>query len=81
MIHARNPETSPKLGRILKFLRERGNVGATSRDIMEFCETVAPGTCVSELRKAGHVIRCDYEGRLESGAKVFRYFICESNFP
>jgi hypothetical protein len=73
MIHARNPETSQKLSRILAFLRERGEKGATSRDIVEFCETVAPGTCVSELRKAGYVVTCAFERTLESGAKVFRY--------
>ena len=75
MMNARSVVTSKPLARVLAFLQARGDTGATSRDIMEACGTVAPGTVCSELRKNGFLIRCEYEARLESGAKVFRYWI------
>lgn len=72
-MNARHVETSEKLMKVLRFLRERGENGATSRDIMEFCGTVAPGTVCSELRKNGYAVSCTFERVLEGGSKIYRY--------
>ena len=75
MMNARSVATSKPLARVLKYLQDCGHLGATSRDIMEMCDTVAPATVCSELRKNGYAVRCEFERRTETGAKVFRYWV------
>ena len=72
-MNARSVKTSDKLKTVLGFLRSRASDGATSREIMEYCNTVAPGTVVSELRKNGYDVSCKFERITDGNAKVFRY--------
>lgn len=77
MIHAGNPASSLRLRRVLDVLRAAGSRGVTSLELQERASTVAPGTCVSELRASGLVVECAYEGRAD-GRKVYRYTLRES---
>ena len=72
-MHNGNPETSLRLSRTLTFLRAAGKFGATSAEIRNFTNSVAPGTDVSELRHSGHYILCKYDHRTPKGNKVYRY--------
>lgn len=69
---------SPRLQRMLAFLRSRGSTGATGREIVVNCEVLNPATYVSELRKNGYAIDCDFEKETESAARVYRYRLIEA---
>jgi hypothetical protein len=72
-IHAANADKSTRLQRVLRVLREGGRTGVTSRDLMLRANVVAPGTCVSELRRSGYVIDCDLQTVYSDGARVYAY--------
>lgn len=65
MMHAAKL-SCPRLRRVLTLLTERTD-GATSMEIIQKCDVVAPATVVSELRHSGVKIDCKREG------KVWRY--------
>jgi len=71
-MHAARPETSDRLRRVLDVLRAHPH-GISSINLQEQAQTVAPGTCVSELRRAGYTIRCEYLMRKDNGSKVYIY--------
>lgn len=77
-MHAADPGKSERLKRILRFLRERAELGATSMEVTDQCSVVAPATYVSEIRRAGFQIECTYEGRSQAGAKVYRYRLVDA---
>ena len=70
-IHAARRLT-PRLSRVLEFLRSRGAAGATTREIVIEADVCAVNTIVHELKTQGHVITCKME-------KVgqFRYRLAE----
>lgn len=71
-IHAANPARSRRLGSVLEFLKKRGDEGATTREIIEFCKVCAVNSIIAELRVAGHRIDC--RTRVEAaGGRVARY--------
>lgn len=76
MNHARL-STSPRMQKLLAFLRGRGKQGATSLEIAQEVPTVAPATEVSALRHNGYTVEQGYEGRTASGAKLHRYRLIE----
>jgi hypothetical protein len=75
-MHAANVERSARLQRTLEFLRSRGEQGATSMEIQEQCQTVAPATGISELRSQGHTITCC--AVTINGRRRWRYRIIEA---
>lgn len=76
--HFSRLENSPALQRILALLRERGSVGATSRELARECEVVAPSTWVSNLRYLGYTIERVAERTTANGSRVNRYRLLES---
>jgi acetolactate synthase regulatory subunit len=56
-------DKSERLQRVLEVLRRRGAHGATSRDLIQLAHTVAPNSCVAELRQLGYKIECARKGR------------------
>ena len=77
MIHFAKLDNSPRLLRMLEFLRDRGDIGATTREIVNVCEVMNPATQASELRSNGLDIQCSYEGSTDFGARIFRYRLIE----
>ena len=72
-MHAASVERSQRLKRVLEFLESRGERGATSLELANEARTVAPGTCISELRHQGYSIRCE---QVKLGDKrVWRYWL------
>lgn len=78
MMHAANSEKSGRLQRVLSVLRQAGKQGVSSRELQEKSRTVAPGTCVSELRKSGYVIDCEHLVTYGDGTKVYLYRLIAS---
>lgn len=71
-IHAATLAASPRLQRVLAFLRERGPAGATTREIVVCAQVCAVNSCVDEIRESGVGIDCTMEGRGR-----FRYRLAE----
>lgn len=63
----------PRLRSILGLLMSRGLEGATTLEIHDICGALNPATEVSAIRHQGYDIKCKYERRTETGAKVYRY--------
>lgn len=79
-MHAAKLASSPRLQRILSYLKEAGQQGVTSLQIVHSCNVVAPATYVSELRQNGYIVSCDFEGTTPTGAKVYRYRLASELF-
>jgi hypothetical protein len=77
MMHGANPDRSDRLKRVLDVLRAHPH-GISSINLQEQAQTVAPGTCVSELRRAGYHVRCEYLMRKLNGSKVYIYTLGEA---
>lgn len=75
MMHVAKLENSKRLQAILDLLRERGPKGATTREISETTGALNPATEVSALRHNGFSVSCEYQGRTETGSKVYRYWL------
>lgn len=73
MIHAAKIENSKRLQRVLAFLRERGDRGATTMEILRYRNVCTP--CINELRANGVRIDTIPEGKTEDGSAVYRYVI------
>lgn len=69
---------SPRLQTLLAFLKERGNLGATSAEIHLRTGSVAPGTDVSELRANGYSVLCAFEKMTTTRRRVYRYTLLSS---
>ena len=76
-MHAARLSQSPRLQRMLAFLRDRPLSGCTGREFVLACEVLNPATYVSELRKNGFNIECSYERTTEGGRSVHRYRLIE----
>lgn len=76
MMHASKLETSKPLQSILAMLRDRGQQGATTKEIADACSVENAATWISALRKNGFNIACDYQGTFD-GRKRFRYHLIE----
>jgi len=71
-IHFAKIDKSPRLQRLLALLKEGPR---TTREIQELAEVRAVSASVTELRRNGYIIDCDYVGKSERGERVFRYTI------
>lgn len=80
-IHAAKLDASPRLQRVLSFLRIRGSQGATTREIVEHADVCAVNSIISELRTAGIEVHCKMDGRSPSGASVYRYSLMQPSLP
>lgn len=72
-MHNADPTRSFRLHRALDYLKSCRQMGCTTAELQSMTGSMAPGTDVSELRHAGHLVSCDYEGRTKSGRKIYRY--------
>jgi hypothetical protein len=68
---------SPRLAKLLAFLRAQGASGATTLEITQACTTTRASSDVSELRACGVAVVDRFEGTNAQGRKVFRYFLAE----
>lgn len=74
-MHAAKLADSPRLQRVLAFLRQRGKTGATTFEIINGANVVAVNSAVAELRVNGHEVNCSQE---RSGdARIYRYVLTE----
>jgi len=64
---------SPRLSKLLSFLRQRGKRGATTFEITAELLTTRASSDVSELRANGIAVACVCEGKTETGRKINRY--------
>ena len=69
--------SATRLQRIYRLLKERGPVGATTREIDRICDTVCAGSGVAELRTNKKNIKAVPELDTATGRRVFRYFLEE----
>ena len=69
MIHFARLDHSPRLQRTLDFLRQCGNRGATTMEIIRGANVCAINSIAAELRHNGYIVRCENQG------KIFRYFL------
>lgn len=77
-IHFARLEKSPRLQRLLAFLRDCGQAGATTREIIDGADVCAVNSAVCELNRQGFKITCVMEGRTYEGSSVFRYRLAEA---
>lgn len=71
-----------RLQSVLAFLRERGERGATTLEIVERCKVLAPNTAIAELRERGiPVSKAKSERETDTGRRVFRYVLSEDATP
>jgi len=71
--HSAKLENSPRLRRVLEFLRGRGYAGATTREIIEGAKVCAVNSAVDELRDNGYTIMCNQERIPGENSRVYRY--------
>ena len=64
---------SPRIQKLLAFLKERGQQGATTMEIAVNCASTRPASDVSELRACGIEVQTDFVGTNANGRKVFKY--------
>lgn len=69
-IHFARVDKSPRLQRLLSLLQQSPR---TTREIQELAEVRAVSASVTELRRNGYIIDCDYVGKSERGERVFLY--------
>ncbi len=74
-IHAARLDRSPRLQLLLALLIERGQRGATTREIVVALlgKVVAVNSCIDELRENGFFIPCESERETDQGGHVYRY--------
>lgn len=69
---------SPRLKKLIDFLRDCGTAGATTFTITLACNTTRASSDVAELRALGVPIAVAYEGKSEAGRKIYRYRLTEN---
>lgn len=74
-MHYAHVENSPRLQRVLAFLRERGDRGATTLEIGIECKVAAASTYISELRHCGYDIMRACITANGSRVRVHRYWL------
>lgn len=72
--HRRKPSQKD---RVLTFLKERGDRGATSLEIAQATGSMRFGARIMELRKDGHRIELARDGFTETGGAKFRYWLID----
>lgn len=68
---------SPRLAKLLAYLKQRGDDGATTLELAQGCYSTRPSSDVSELRANGVLIETLFEGVNENGRRVHRYRLIE----
>jgi hypothetical protein len=76
-IHAAKLEASPRLQRVLNFLRLRGKKGATTHEIIEGAHVCAVNSIVDELRENGVLIAGEWVRTHPGGVRAFLYRIVD----
>lgn len=71
-MHQESIATSKRLQRVIQALKDYPE-GLTTREIMLLADVCAVSAVISELRAEGFNITCEYIGRTDKGASVFRY--------
>lgn len=66
---------STNMKAVYNFLKLRGDRGATTLEIAEYCNTCAAGSTVADLRKKGFVVDCKYQFMNKNKKRVFRYWL------
>ncbi len=72
-IHAGAIEKSERLKRLRDFLTEKGEAGATTREIVDALGICAVNSAVAELRANGYRVECEFERVTKAGARIYRY--------
>lgn len=72
-MHAGNPERSKRLARALDYIRSCGPIGCTTAELQNYTGSMAPATDVSELRRNGYLIDCDFDCVNKNGRRVYTY--------
>jgi len=75
-MHARKLDRSFHLRCLRDLLAIAGAEGVTGAEIASRLHCLNPATEISELRKNGVPVRCEYQGKSESGRRIYRYFCC-----
>ena len=65
---------SKPLQRIVAYLGDRGELGATGLEVATQCRVLNVATWVSHLRRQGIPIETVFDRTTEEGARVYRYF-------
>jgi hypothetical protein len=73
-MNSANIENSARLKRALRLLVERGEDGATTREICEKAQVIAVSAAVDELRDNGYSISCQFVETTPAGSRVYRYW-------
>lgn len=79
-IHAAKLESSPRLQRVLSFLRVRGAQGATTREIVQHADVCAVNSICDELRVNGFKITGEWV-EVPGGGRAFRYRLDQPQSP
>lgn len=78
-MHVSRLESCERLKELDSFLRSRGARGATSIEITDLLRRPAASTDISELRAnlraRGETVKCDPDGKTDTGRKRYRYWI------
>ena len=71
MNHHANVEKSGRLQKVLEILSDCK--AHSTLEIANRADTVAAGSCISELRTNGYEIECKYKGLSDSNRKIYEY--------
>ena len=69
-------DTSARCGRVLAVLREHGRSGVEGLALERLASVRAGATVVSELRRSGHDVACEYVRTTPREGKVYRFTYC-----
>ncbi len=76
-IHAADISKSSRLKAALGLLRQRGKDGATTFELFQTCNDMAPHTTIAELRANGiNISPATYIGKVGK-RRVFKYYLIE----
>ena len=81
MMHFARIEKSKRLQRLLAFLREKGDAGCTTMEIIQGARVVGVNGAAKELRMNGYTVECGMERSAlsEDGvSSVYRYRLREA---
>lgn len=73
-MHAARIEDSPRLQRVLEYLRRHR--AATTREISRACDVYAVNSIAAELRANGFIVTCS---AVPGQRGVYRYELCEGD--
>lgn len=72
-MHAARIEDSPRLQKVLEFLRRKGS--ATTLEIVRGCDVCAVNSIIAEIRANGFLINCN---AVKGQRGVYRYQLVET---